>query len=369
MKSELFNKLLEKYKNNTATEAERKVIDDWFENLSSSESSNNWSDTEINKLYNSIRPKSQIRRLRYWLSAAVAILIASVGLYYYGKESVTLSYEIALENVLPNNEAPKIILENGEVIYLDDQKDGLTIGDNGIQYDDGTNVHESQTEIITLTIQIPRGKKYKVELSDGTKVWLNAATTLKYPSRFAKDKRELELEGEAFFEVAPLFVQENGVQIRVPFEVKTSNQVIKVLGTHFNVSSYGNVVDERTTLVEGSVQLINNVGQSKVLKPGQQGVISSTNQNIMLRNADVELVTAWKNDLFIFRNASFKEIMQELERWYDIKIDIDKYPDTKFYGELNRNVPLSDVLALIQLTSDIKFKLVSNGNVNRLIID
>nr|WP_262903831.1 FecR family protein [Sphingobacterium bovistauri] len=217
-------------------------------------------------------------------------------------------------------------------------------------------------------LHIPKGRQFKIELEDGTKVWLNAGAKLSYPSRFNENYREVELEGEAYFEVAKQTLTGGDQQIRrKPFFVRSSKQVISVLGTHFNVEANKGEEYSRTSLAEGVVEVIKANRESKTLKPGQQSVVNEKSA-IKIVPVDLEMVLGWKNNLFVFHNSSLREILQEVERWYDIKIEIDTWPTEKFYGEIQRNSPLSEVLKLIEMSSDFRFKVVYDGVERRLLM-
>src|SRR5690606_18957184 len=156
-----------------------------------------------------------------------------------------------------------------------------------------------------LTLTTPRGGQYQTTLSDGTKVWLNAGSSLRYPLHFPTDKRVVTLEGEAFFEVSH--------DTKRPFTVRVADTEIEVLGTQFNVNSYRNVT---TTLVAGSVKIANDTGQ-QLLKPGQEARVE---EHITVHAADIDKVTAWKNGYFHFKDDNMMEIMDQLARWYDVDV-------------------------------------------------
>jgi len=172
-------------------------------------------------------------------------------------------------------------------------------------------------------------------LADGTKVWLNSASTLRYPSRFDGDERIVEMEGEAYFEVAPFSSKSPR-----PFLVKTENQTLKVLGTHFNVSAYADEEETKTTLVEGAVQIVNlKTKRMNTLKPGEQSIVRSTQTEIY--NVNPETAVAWKSGIFHFEDTPFEQMMRQIARWYDIEVNYQgKIPEELFTGKMNRNVNL-----------------------------
>jgi ferric-dicitrate binding protein FerR (iron transport regulator) len=203
------------------------------------------------------------------------------------------------------------------------------------------------------TIRTPAGGQYQIKLPDGTKVWLNASSIIKFPSSFARNFREVELEGEAYFEVAKMLYNNN---INIHFFVKNKEQQIEVLGTHFNVSSYPEDII-KTTLLEGSVRVYSLISNSsQVLKPGQQSQI--VNGEIEIRAADTESSFAWKNGDFIFNNEELYSIMNKLERWYDIEVEYKgSVVPRRFSGAVSRSNNLSEVLRIMELTGKVKFEI------------
>lgn len=205
---------------------------------------------------------------------------------------------------------------------------------------------DANTPIAFNTINTPVGGQYQVILPDGTKVWLNAASSLKYPTLFKGGQRTVELTGEAYFEVTK--------NAAMPFYVKANNMQVKVLGTHFNIMAYDNEPAIKTTLLEGSVQLSSEL-VNNTLKPGQQGMLK--NGRITVSDVDAGHAIAWKNGYFEFNRSGIHEIMNQLARWYDIEIAYEgNIPDDEFVGRIERNAKLSQVLKILRL-SKIHFTL------------
>lgn len=244
----------------------------------------------------------------------------------------------------------------------------------GIAYD-ATAAATGKVAYNTMTT--PKGRQFQVTLPDGTKVWLNAASSIRYPTVFNDEERKVEVMGEVYFEVARA-ISSNGE--KKPFIVDVlpstgrdgiqTGTRLEVLGTHFNVNAYNNEVTINTTLLEGSVRVSQSMtAQPAVtLKPGQQaqvynygGVvpIPENRGKVMkvINDADINKIMAWKNGLFNFEGASFAEVMGQLERWYDVEIVYEKtVPDIEFEGKMTRDVPLHDLLKMLE-RSDIHFRI------------
>ncbi|MBL1408353.1 FecR family protein [Sphingobacterium faecale] len=289
-----------------------------------------------------------------WLKIAASILLVmSVAFYMYQKQQLQ-SYEnsvVEAIDIAPGTNQAILTLADGSTIALSDQHAEIIFDSDSIRYADGSlvlNKPSGDSQILVLTT--PNGGQYQVTLPDGTKVWLNAATTLKYPSHFEADNRTVELIGEAYFEVAPNKL--------LPFIVVSGAQKVKVLGTQFNVNSYKDGGAILTTLVEGSVKIIVN-GRETLLEPDQQARL--VDDKLSVNTVETEDYVAWRNNILIFHNTSLKYILLELSRWYDFNIDIGSIPDVILYGEIPRNVNLSEVLQLIERTSKVKLKIVADG--------
>jgi transmembrane sensor len=214
--------------------------------------------------------------------------------------------------------------------------------------------------VVYNTLHTAAGEQYSITLSDGTKVWLNAATSLRFPTHFAGNERRVEINGEAYFEVA-----KNKPK---PFRVVARNMVVEVLGTHFNVNAYDNEAAIKTTLLEGSVKVVNRESPtsrgglsivnntSVTIVPGKQAILTHDSR-LTTADADVEEVMAWKNGSFSFNNADITTVMRQLERWYNIEV---VYKGTKpsylFSGGIPRNATLMEVMRILEV-SKVRFQL------------
>lgn len=253
----------------------------------------------------------------------------------------------------PGSNKAYIITADGQTIDLNPSTKTLHIGQN-IGYDDGTVLwspqHQQNTASIN-TLYTPKGGNYTVMLSDGTKITLNAASKLSYPSRFSSEQRNVTLEGEAFFEVRP----SSHLGKKIPFLVKTQSQEIEVLGTSFNVKDYTDERLAKTTLIHGTVRVrLPNRKISKLLSPGQQAIVYDNSINAAL--VDTTAVLDWKNGLIYFNDETLANIMKKIERWYDVEVvfqNID--PNIRFGGSASKYKNLADVLHRLELTGDVKF--------------
>jgi hypothetical protein len=303
--------------------------------------------------------------------AAIILLFISTGLYFYSNRMISEPEqftEIDVRNdILPGYNKAILTLADGSKISLDDAANGLLASQGNIaitKTENGQIVYEKnnvdKSKFISHrsainTIQTPKGGKYQIRLPDGSKVWLNSASTLIYPTTFAGNERKVQLKGEAYFEIAP--------NKNVPFRVESDNQIVEVLGTHFNINSYDDEDYVKTTLLEGSVKVIlssnpNEISKTKLLKPGEQSLTKSSQSGIRIENADTEKAVAWKNGYFKFRNTPIKEIMREIERWYDVELIYEgKIPSDEFTGFISNDVKISAVLKIMEESGGVKFSV------------
>lgn len=265
-------------------------------------------------------------------------------------------------DVLPGGNKAILTLADGSRISLDSLVSGELVNHNGIyikknidgelEYTISNNTHARSGDF--NTIETPVGGKYKVILPDGTKVWLNSASYIKYPVTFDMHERRVTLVGEAYFEVKKM---QGSDKQSVPFIVESNKQRIEVLGTNFNVNSYSDDEYTKTTLTEGSVRVSSTDSKSsKLLKPGQQSIIRDG--KISVQTADIESDIAWKNGDFIFKQEELQSVMKKIARWYDVEIEyLDINKDVKFSGAISRSKNLSAVLEMMELTGEVKFKI------------
>lgn len=376
MNEEQIRELIIKYSEGRCSKAEKTVIENWYVNsgyLRDAPSSEKI-EAEHKRILGAIDLGNNKRILRIYIkriaiAASIAIITAAAGLYFYQKKQVTPTQLAAKNDIAPGGNKAFLTLSDGKRIILTDVRDGMLAEQSGAKITkaaDGQLIYtvsnlprEKNKTNVYNTIETPRGGTYQVRLPDGTKVWLNAASTLRFPSSFARlvNRRVELLSGEAYFEVAK--------DKEHPFIVKSSEQEVEVLGTHFNVNNYKDEISTRTTLLEGSVRISSlekdgTKGKSKLLKPNQQSVIIGKSLEVI--NSDIEEAVAWKSGYFKFQNEGIESVMKKIARWYNVKVQYAGIiPTEGLGGTMSREQNLSKVLDVLQSTGLVKFKI--NGDV------
>jgi len=303
-------------------------------------------------------PVKQVKLWRRFAAAAAIILVIGVSIFYYvnpsGGSNNNLA-ELTANDIAPGSNKAVLTLANGQRISLTDARDGKLAAEANTVIQktaDGQLVYlggnETDAAPIYNTLNIPIGGQYSLTLSDGTKVVLNAASSLKYPTQFKGQERVVELEGEAYFEV---FHNE-----KLPFRVLAKGQTVEVLGTHFNISAYADDKLVKTTLLTGSVKIAAG-NNALILKPGEQSQVKLGHISLV-ENVDLEDVMAWKNGYFKF-NENLESIMAKVSRWYDVDISYEIQPDPefKYKGEISRDRNLSELLSMLEFTGNVHFKI------------
>jgi len=338
------------------------------------------------KIFRNVRsvraaPVRRFGRMRAAAAVLLVLMAGGVGFAVY-RQALDHSPRLVagrdrggIRDVAPGGNKAVLILADGSHVELDSARNG-DIGQQGgarvIKQDSDRLIYKrggggaaaGLAGTLYNTIQTPRGGQYQVVLADGTKVWLDAASSLKFPIKFSGDERLVELTGEAYFEVA---------HDKIPFKVHIRNNgvdggEVQVLGTHFNVNAYNDEAAIRATLLEGSVRFVRG-GSAKVLKPGQQAVVGSGSTASgkaggdaiqVVSDADVEAAVAWKNGYFQFNGADTRTVMRQLSRWYDIEVSYEGTPpERQFGGEIARSKYLSVVLQVLE-QSNIHFRMEGN---------
>lgn len=296
----------------------------------------------------------------FTIVAVAASILALVYFQFFRPESTMdqPQAEQLAQSIVPGSNKAVLVLADGT-------EHNLSENDNSVIDEDGSEIRNSgnkleynskntqTTEIKYNTLKIPRGGEYFLVLADGTKVWLNSETTLRFPVQFASDVRKVELTGEAYFEVTR--------NDQVPFIVSSNNQQIKVLGTQFNISSYPDNPSTVTTLVEGSVEVSmeGNPAEKTTLKPNEQSYFSKDENVLLKRDVDVSQFIAWKDGRFVFQGQTLENIMKTLSKWYDVQVVFanENSKNLKFTGNLERYSDFSNILGKIERTNEVEFEI------------
>ncbi len=373
--------LISAYIQHKLTPAEREELDDWvgankenlllFEELTDDHELNKtlkwFHKLDIEKAKRRVHQKMNIGPVRpfwqkvvpYMVAACILVIAGTMWFYQHQKEKIPiLAKKAPTVEPVPGGNKAILTLADGRHIVLDSAANG-SLGKEGassIMKSDSVLTYQVidktlNQQVAYNTIFVPKGGTYQLVLADGTKVWLNAASSLRFPPAFTGKERRLELTGEGYFEVAK--------NKEMPFHVNAAEADIAVLGTHFNVRSYPDESTIKATLLEGSVQVSNNSSKA-VLKPGEQAQIKNEGglQNItMVKNADVEKVVGWRNGLFIFRDDDVKDIMKALESWYDIKVIYKANINRHLSGTFYRSEPLNNILHYLEGTNEVHFEI------------
>jgi len=363
-----FDKMLEKYSKGECTPQELDFIESWYLQyqkdaapLAQAELEN-----EVARMTESIgqmtplvaSQQSLFRRLRLPLSIAASILvILGIGFLllpeHQKDQGVNQQAEVLIS---PGRQAASLTLGNGKKIFLSDQQPGKVAQEAGVtitKTSSGELIYEIKDKKNKAsgfnTLATKNGETYRVRLPDGSTVWLNAASSMKYPASFQnRAERIVQLSGEAYFEIYK--------DRKHPFIVKSRGQQVEVLGTHFNVNAYNNEPAVITTLLEGSVRLKSDRGTVKVLKPGQQAEL--TNAGISIQQADMRLVTAWKDGYFRFSDESLQSVMRKISRWYNVEVAFQKgLPEDTYSGAVTRHSDIRQVLEIMEGANNIHFTI------------
>ncbi|WP_341837222.1 FecR domain-containing protein [Chitinophaga pollutisoli] len=309
---------------------------------------------------NELKAPAKVRILPWRRIAAAAIFVLAIGTAGYWAITSQGKAEQEVRNfggdALPGSDKAILTLGDGSRIDLTDAANGALAahgGGNAVKTGQGLLAYNASGDPVQFhTLATPRGGQYRLTLPDGSTVWLNAGSALRYPTAFGKKERKVELTGEAFFDIKP--------DAQAPFIVQIRNGGdVMVLGTAFNIQAYADEPGSRTTLLQGAVMMRNGQEQH-LLRPGQAMRLEGTDM-ILNDQADVEAATAWKNGLFLFRDAPVETVMKQISRWYDVEIVYEKGIVKEYFnGTIPRNVPLSKVLELLELTGLVHFTI--NGN-------
>lgn len=322
-----------------------------------------------------IRGKTFFLRSRAAAAAAILILASVLSYWFFAspraKKQLRSQHVTAPANdILPGGNKAILTLANGDQVILDEAGIGTLTEQKGVRvvktkegqilYDSSPLPEKSNTPPSYNIVTTPRGGQYQVVLPDGSKVWLNAASSLRYPTAFQGNERKVVLQGEGYFEVAPDETK--------PFLVRSGSQVIHVLGTSFNLMAYEDEGEVRTTLLEGSLK-ISWKGENRVLKPGEQARIVDDDPGIAVRAVNTDASVAWKKGQFVFEGEKLQRIMRKISRWYDVEVVYQgEITDNDFIGTVSRFENVSEILKLLELTGTVRFQIEGSGSNERRII-
>lgn len=299
-----------------------------------------------------------MRRSGWWAAAAIILLLGAGAYFWTSRPAGRLAgtTKPVQKDIPPGGNKAVLTLAGGQTIVLDSAANGMLATQGAsqvIKQDNGQLAYTSDKQahsaaLLYNTLSTPRGGQYRLTLPDGTGVWLNAASSITYPTAFTAQERKVTVTGEAYFEVA----QDKSK----PFHVQVNNMEVTVLGTYFNINAYTNEADIKTTLLEGSVR-ISRGGDTKLLRPGQQAQAGNAAAIRVVDDVNTSQVVAWKNGLFDFKDADLKAVMRQLERWYDIQVEykgvVSGYA---FRGKLQRSLNLAQVLHILD-EMEVKYTL------------
>ncbi len=354
--------LLQKYKNGHLTDSEKEELDNWFHSLNLGDKNmESWLAEESlpDQLFRGFKTQlAQTHRsgrlvwFRRVAAAAVVLLALSfVAAWYFSRhQAIQQLTHNHVQDIPPGSIKATLTLGNGKKIILSAVKKGRLAMEGGAEINkeaDGQLTYRnaaalSAPDTTINTMSTPIGGQYNLVLADGTRIWLNASSSVRYPTVFNGTVRQVEVTGEAYFEVA-----HNAAK---PFKVLSNGQQIEVLGTHFNVNAYRDEDVVTTTLLQGRVRVANITG-AQILSPGQQTVVYAGGKGMikLVEDADTDEAVAWKDGYFQFNQADVHQVMRQLSRWYDIHVSY-RNPSSKreFQGAIQRNLRLSQVLRILE---------------------
>jgi len=366
MKENELSRLLEKYLEGTATPEEIHLVEAFFESYKNEARNEGYTNItgEHETLHREIldglykRYRRTHRRSKVfstvWRAAAVILVLIVPAYLLYEKQGRDPVADPVAQDIAPGSDKAILILSDNTRIDLDSTRGSvipaqgnamITHGNGRLSYvDNGTSPAVHYNMIIT-----PRGGQYQLVLADGSKVWLNAASALRYPTSFSGNERNVELNGEAYFEVAK--------DTDKPFIVAVGQAHVQVLGTHFNIMAHEDEDAMETTLLEGAVR-VTMKNTARTLEPNQQARIAKDGSLTVLENYDVEEAVAWKDGTFIFNKTNIEVIMRQISRWYDVDVTIaDDVPPLNFGGVVSRRDSVSSVIRLLELTGALEFEI------------
>lgn len=373
MTREQAQELLNKHQLGTCTPEEQQLLDNWYLHEAAKQPvaegpADPLMEEELiwNRIIQETPEAAKIRYFKKWYavaSAAAILIFISFGAYLFINKQQAPKQLVHQPNskneILPGGNKAILTLANGRQITLTGARNGTLAvqgavainktADGRIVYDSSEKAGTDEAKLAYNTMTTPRGGQYWVVLPDGSRVLLNAASSLTYPTAFTGTERKVELTGEAYFEVA-----HNAAR---PFRVYSKSQIVEVLGTHFDINTYDDEPAVKTTLLEGRVKVTSTAkNQTRFLQPGQQAFLNALAFNVS--DVDADEATAWKNGLFVFESNDIQQIMRMVSRWYDVDVAYaGNLPTDKFSGSVSRFSNVTEVLNILQLTRKVHFKV------------
>ncbi len=378
MEESTFKELLQKYQDGKCTPEELNILENWYL-AEARKPIPEYSETQLDEVKTAVWeafsekagfesqnhiPESRTVKLFRNLGIAAALVVAlGIGFYFYSTQN-TKNNQLVNQHttpVVPGSNRALLTLADGTTVALDDSKNGELAQKSGIQivkladgqllYRISKSTQKTGLEHLSNTVQTPNGGQYQLILEDGTKVWLNAASSLRYPMAFSNHDRVVELQGEAYFEVAK--------DKKRRFVVKTIQQEVAVLGTHFNINAYPEESSVKTTLLEGSVRIVQKTkgtGATVLLKPGQAAQFNVDRFDV--KEVDTEEAVAWKNGYFVFDNEDLKTAVRKVARWYNLEVVYTgQIGAVEIGGSVSRFDNIDQVLQVLRLTTRLNFKV------------
>lgn len=357
------HELAAKWVDGTITDEEKVYYDKWYASFNDAEttvydsrigSSAELGQKILNEVQNRIKDERPVSRIRWISIAASFIILTSIGVYFSVVKRAPLEYAVnKTNNIRPGGNVATLHLANGRTIILNSAANGslVKLGDDSVTKAEGTISYAALKSALDNrydTLSIPRGGTYQLTLADGSRIWLNSSSAIRFPENFNHKERKVELlYGEAYFEISH--------NAEKPFRVAAQSQTVEVLGTHFNISSYTEEPTIKTTLLEGSVKISAPNGL-EVIKPGQQAIVG--NGQIRVAEVNTEEAVAWKNGYFRFNGEKIGSVMRKLSRWYNIEVRYEGTPpDEEYNAAISRYRGINEVLKELEYSKSVHFKV------------
>lgn len=384
MNKRQFIHILRKYREGKTSSEETELVDSYYDLFELEPEDENWPSARrreeikqqtLDDIWDRIRAAKAVRVPQdrrsllpvAWKIAATALLVLATGLLVYlhngdnrirNRDHLAAASAVSGASIRPGGRHAVLTLANGQQVILDSARDGVVARQGTsrvIKLSNGQLTYRNvfttaPGQVLYNTITTPPGGEYQVTLPDGSRVWLNAASSIRIPTAFVGGIRSVEVTGEAYFEI--------GDEPDKPFVVETGGVKIEVLGTHFNVNAYSDEAHVETTLTEGSIK-VSKGAASRMLKPGQQAYTDRKTGDIAVGEANVDEVLAWKNGLFYFDNTNIKTIMREISRWYNVQVVYkgDEADQNTFSGVMSRYGDVEALLKRLELTGTVHFTI------------